>query len=655
MSGGFTGKYCIVDLTSGLSAVVEPGEAFYKKYLSGYGLGAAVIMERQKPGIDPLSQDSYLGFCTGLLTGSKAFFSGRFMVVGKSPLTGGWGDANAGGFFSRELKRTGYDAVFFTGKAETQVWVSIIDGQIEIRDASALWGKDTVEAEEIIKNELGDRRVQVASIGVAGEKCSYISGIVTDGGRIAARSGLGAIMGSKNLKAIAVRGKQKVAVARPDMVKAINKEFMAEFKKSKIADRISVRSMNLISQIIAHTGISVPASASLVREIYKKYGTSGLTLYSAMTGDMPIKNWDGVGYVDYSFESAAKTSDKSVIKYQKRRYACQGCPLGCGGIIDIQKGRYKGTVGHKPEYETLGAFGGLILNDDLDEIIEINEMCNRAGIDTISTGGCVAFAIECFEKGIIDENITGGLKLGWGKTEEIVRLTDMIIHREGFGDILADGVKRAAEKIGKGSEQFAVHAGGQELPMHDSRLDQGYAIAYQCEPTPGRHTISCYLYADLLNVKKKFPEAHHMVKKAKGKQAKDVQRYTAGSFYVQLVNCAGLCLFGAMTSPLPVVEYLNAVTGWDLSADEYFRTGERILSLRKAFNVREGIRPKDQKVHDRAMGRPPLRKGPLKGVRVDMDALQEEFFKTVGWNSVTGGPTLEKLRELGIDTVIMTV
>ncbi len=261
-----------------------------------------------------MSQDSYLGFCTGLLTGSKAFFSGRFMVVGKSPLTGGWGDANAGGFFSRELKRTGYDAVFFTGKAETPVWVSIIDGQIEIRDASALWGKDTVEAEETIKNELGDRRVQVASIGVAGEKCSYISGIVTDGGRIAARSGLGAIMGSKNLKAIAVRGKQKVAVARPDMVKAINKKFMAEFKKSKIMDRISVRSMNLISQIIAHTGISVPASASLVREIYKKYGTSGLTLYSAMTGDMPIKNWDGVGYVDYSFESAAKTSDKSVIK-----------------------------------------------------------------------------------------------------------------------------------------------------------------------------------------------------------------------------------------------------------------------------------------------------------------------------------------------------
>ncbi|MCP4689561.1 MAG: aldehyde ferredoxin oxidoreductase, partial [Desulfobacterales bacterium] len=287
---------------------------------------------------------------------------------------------------------------------------------------------------------------------------------------------------------------------------------------------------------------------------------------------------------------------ESVIRYQKRRYACQSCPLACGGMIDIKKGRYSGAEGHKPEYETLGAFGGLLLHDDLDAIIEINEMCNRAGIDTISAGACVAFAIECFEKGIIDEKTTAGLNLGWGQTEEIIRLTEMIIHREGFGDVLADGVKRAAEKVGSGSEEFAVHAGGQELPMHDSRLDQGYAISYQCEPTPGRHTISCYLNANLFGVKKIFPQARRMIKQARGKDGKNMQVYTAGSFYVQLLNGSGMCIFGALTSSLPIVPYLNAVTGWDLSADDYLKIGERILSLRKAFNVREGVTPEDQKL-----------------------------------------------------------
>lgn len=648
MAGGFTGKYCVVDLGSGKVETVEPGEAFYKKYLAGYGLGAAVIMERQKPGTAPLAPESHLGFCSGLLTGSGAFFSGRFMVVGKSPLTGGWGDANAGGFFSHELKRTGYDAAFFTGRSEKPVWVFISDNGIEIKDASSIWGRDIIETEDLIKKELDDEKVQIASIGESGEKISLISGIATDGGRIAARSGLGAVMGSKNLKAVAVRGRNKVAVADSGAVKEINKKFIQDYKKSNIADRLTVKFMNFLSQIIARTGVSVPATPSLVKEIYKQYGTSGLTVYSAMTGDMPIKNWDGVGYTDYTIEKAEKNSDVTVLKYQKRKYACQSCPLGCGGIIDVKKGRFKGTTGHKPEYETLGAFGGLLLNDDLDAIIEMNEMCNRAGIDTISTGATVAFAIECFENGIIDEKTTGALKLGWGKTEEIVKLTEMIIKREGFGDLLADGVKKAAESIGNGAEKYAVHAGGQELPMHDSRLDPGYAIAYECEPTPGRHTISCYLYAGLFGVKKKFPEARRMINGAQSRSSKKVKAYAAGSFYMQLVNCTGMCMFGAMTSSLPIVEYLNAVTGWNLSADEYLKTGERILNVRKAFNVREGIKPADSRVSGRALDATSLSGGPLKGVTLDMEGMREEFFKTVGWDITTGGPTAEKMKELGI-------
>ncbi len=648
MPGQYPGKYCIINLTSGKIETVIPDQALYRAYLCGYGLGAAVIMERQRPGVDALSPESYLGFCSGMLTGSKAFFSGRFMVVAKSPLTGGWGDANAGGYFSRELKRSGYDAVFFTGKAEKPVWVSIIHGKIEIRDASGIWGEDAIETGEEIKRQLDDQHVQVASIGVSGEKISLISGIVTDDGRIAARSGLGSVMGSKKLKAVAVRGKQKVHVEHPDRIKEINQRFLKEFRKSKVLDRITVRYINQISRIIAYTGISIPAKPSLLREIYKRYGTSGLTAYSALTGDMPIKNWRGVGYADFSFESSKKISDENVLNYQKKRYACQGCPLGCGGIIHIRKGRYKDKEGCKPEYETLAAFGGLILQDDLDAIVEINEMCNRAGIDTISTGECVAFAIECFENGIIDEKMTGGLGLGWGKTEEVISLVDMIIQRKGLGDLLADGVSRAARKIGMGSEKFALHAGGQELPMHDSRLDQGFAISYQCEPTPGRHTISSNAYGSLFSVDKKFPGAALMVKNVKGRQSKNIQRYIAGSFYMQLVNCSGLCLFGALTSSLPVVEYLNALTGWDLSNDEYLKIGERILCLRKAFNVREGVKIEQCKLPDRALGLPPLSKGPLKGITVDIGRLQKEFFETLGWNPLTGGPTKQKMDELGI-------
>jgi aldehyde:ferredoxin oxidoreductase len=652
MAGGYTGKYGIVNLSNGTTEVVEPGDDFYQKYLSGYGLGAAVIMQRQKPGLDPLSPESYLGFCSGLLSGSGALFSGRFMVVGKSPLTGGWGDANCGGYLSREIKRTGYDAIFFTGAAAKPVWVRIDNENIEINDATALWGQDIVDTEAGIKEASGDQKVQVACIGESGEKRSLIAGIATDNGRMAARSGLGAVMGSKNLKAVAFRGTHEIPVARPDEVKEINQKFLAEYKKSKLPDRLTVRFMHFISQMIAKTGIAVPAQSSLVREIYRKYGTPGLTVYSAMVGDMPIKNWDGVGIEDYSVKSAAKNSDESVIKYQKRKYACQSCPLACGGIIDIKKGRYQGTSGHKPEYETLGAFGGLLLHDDLDAIIELNEMCNRAGIDTISTGAAVAFATECFENGLIDESTTGGLNLGWGKSEEIIRLTELIIRREGLGDILADGVKRAAEKIGNDSDQFAMHAGGQELPMHDSRFDPGFAIAYQCEPTPGRHSISSYMYTDLYGVKKIFPRAKQMIKQARGKTSKKIRGYTAGSYYVQLVNCAGMCFFGAITSTMPMVEWLNAVTGWDLSADDYLTTGERILSLRKAFNMREGISPADHKLSDRALGKTPLTQGPLKGVRVDMDALMKEFYDTVGWDLTTGGPSPQKLKMLGIDTLI---
>jgi len=649
MAGGYAGKYALVDLSKKKTKIVTPDDAFYRKYLSGYGLGAAVIAELQKPGIDPLSKESHLGFCSGLLTGTGSYFSGRFMVVGKSPLTGGWGDANAGGSFSAELKRAGYDAVFFTGKSKEPVWVLVTEKGILFKSAKKLWGKDALVTEEAIRKELGDDKIQVASIGVSGEKLSLISGVVTDGGRIAARSGLGAVMGSKKLKALAVRGTQAVPVADKEKIRGINKRYLERFKKSYPHDRFTVKIMNTMSLLTARTGFTVPPQPSLVRELFRDYGTSGTTAYSAMTGDMPVKNWDGVGFKEFPIDRAAKTSDESVVARQKKRYACQSCPLGCGGIVEITKGRYAGTEGHKAEYETLAAFGGLLLHDDLDAIMELNELCNRAGIDTISAGGTVAFAIECYQRGIIDKKKTGGLELAWGDGTAIIKLTEMIIQRKGIGDILADGVKKAAERIGKGSEKYAMHAGGQELPMHDSRQDFGFGVAYQCEPTPGRHTISSFLYSNLYRTKKKFPAAARMMRRAGKGVAKKVALHAASSVYTQVMNGCGMCIFGAMTSNLPVVEWINAATGWDLTADELFTAGERILSMRKAFNVREGVLAADQRLPDRAAGRPPFAEGPLKGITADMDSMERTFFDLLGWDRVTGGPTKEKLRELGID------
>ncbi|MEW6440042.1 MAG: aldehyde ferredoxin oxidoreductase family protein [bacterium] len=647
---GFMGKYLVVHLGDGSTEKIEPGDAFYRQYLGGYGLAAGVIARRQPAGLEPMDPRGHLAFCPGLLTGSGALFTGRYMVAGKSPLTGTWGDANSGGFLSVKIKQAGYDAVFFTGRAPHPTFVEICEDKVSLRDARKLWGMDAIESEGAIKQALGDPKAQVATIGPSGEKLSLISGVVTGGGRIAARSGLGALMGSKNLKAVSFQGSKAIPVARPDKVKAVNKKLLEAYRqKVRLADKIAFKFGEAIPLLLAKLRVSFPAQTATVRELWRTWGTAGAVVYSAVIGDMPIRNWTGVGYLDYTVQSAAKCSGEMVLERQRRRYACQSCPLGCGGMVEIRKGRYAGGEGHKPEYESIGAFGGLLLQDDLDAVIEMNEMCNRAGMDTISAGAAIAFAIECFEKGILCPEALGGLELGWGRTESIVKLLEMMIAREGFGDLLADGVRKAAERIGSGAELCAMHAGGQELPMHDSRFDHGFAIAYKWDPTPGRHTTSSFAVNDLYAPEKRFPLARRMIREGRDKVARKVKRYTAGSYYAQLIHCGGCCIFGAESSTYPVVEYYNAVTGWDLSPDDYLLAGRRILCLRRAFNAREGVRPEDTELPPRALGRPAMTRGPLQHVSVDQAGLEKVFLETVGWDPVTGAPTPETMREVGLE------
>ncbi|MBM3173186.1 MAG: aldehyde ferredoxin oxidoreductase, partial [Chloroflexi bacterium] len=422
MAAGYIGKILFVDLTNTKMWEETPGESLYKDFLGGYGLGSRIIFSRQKAKIDPLSEDAMFGFVTGLLTGTPALFGSRYVVVGKSPLTNTWGDANSGGDFGPYLKFAGYDAVFLTGISLTPVYLSIDNGKPELRKANHLWGKDTNETESIIGREVG-KGTRVASIGPAGEKLSRISCIVNNKGRAAGRSGLGAVMGSKKLKAVAVRGSAQILLANPTELEAARNRHLSQL-----------------------------GGAS---KIFREFGTCSGLAYLVQIGDTPVKNWDGSAI---DFPNAAAISDQCVINLQERRYGCWHCPVACGGLMKASSGEYSYGVGaHKPEYETLASFGSLCLNDKLESIIELNDICNRYGLDTISAGATIAFAIECYEKGLISNTDTGGIELEWGNHLGIIEMTRKIAMREGFGDFLADGVRRAAEKIGKGAEEIAVH------------------------------------------------------------------------------------------------------------------------------------------------------------------------------------------------------
>jgi len=460
MAGGYAGKLGFVDLTTGEVKIEKLDEDLARDFIGGQGIGARILFERQKKGVDPLGPESYLGFTTGPLTGTKVPTGGRYMAVCKSPLTGGWGDANSGGYFGAELKAAGWDAIFVSGAASSPKYITISDDRIEIKDAAHLWGQDTIETEKAIQKDAGDKKIRIASIGPASEKLSLISGIVNDAGRIAARSGVGAVMGSKKLKALAVRGTGKAGIADKDELDRLRKAYIKEMK-----------AMGGFAQLLM------------------KHGTCGLTSGLVACGATPVKNWRYTG--TQSFANLEKIGDPdTVIQYQSRKYGCANCPIACGGIFNVTGGKYPVGETHKPEYETIGAFGTMCMCDDLEAIIKLNDMCNRSGLDTISAGTTLAFAMECFESGILSESDTGGIALTWGNAEAMIAMIDKMIARQGFGDILADGVKIAAQRIGSGAEEFAMHIGGQEPGLHNALFLPSRGTGFVCDPTPGRHTAA---------------------------------------------------------------------------------------------------------------------------------------------------------------------
>ncbi len=658
MKKGFMGKILMVDLTRGSIKEELIPEEVYSQVTSGIGLAAWLLYHRIPSGADPLGSDNILAFMSGLLTGSGAWFSGRWMVAAKSPLTGGWGDANCGGTFSPAIKRCGYDGILFRGIARRPVYLRIKDGKAKLHDASHLWGLDAVEAEDRLAAELKDPGVRIAVIGPAGEKKSLIAGISNDRGRYAGRSGLGAVMGAKRLKAIALSGSAKIEVNDPGAVKDLNKRFMKWFNAgSGLKKVVTAKLLNSMARFMRVSPVGMAQNAELVKLAMSRYGTIATNVLSSENGDSPVKNWQGSGFRDFPIATHAdRLNPQRIVDHEVKKYHCYNCPLGCGSILTVNRVGLSET--HKPEYETCCAFGALQLNNDLDAIFKINDFCNRAGFDTIGAGNTVAFAMECFERGILTKKDTGGLDLTWGNSEAVLSLLDLMAKRKGIGNVLADGVKKAAKRIGKGSDKFAIHAGGQDLPMHDTRFDPGFAVAYSLEPTPGRHTNHGYQWLEMFSLHRIFkklpsPSAFFMVEGKYRVTKEKSMLMAAGSNYMQFVNGAGVCLFGVqMGGHLNLPAYVNAVTGWDLTPEECLKIGERIQNIRQAFNLKHGLLPRrDFALPERSEGTPPLGAGPMKGITLNMRDLGDGFLDEMGWDRETGAPTAVKLRELGLDDI----
>jgi len=610
MARGFMGKILNADLSTGRLSDEALDESLARRFLGGYGLGAKLLYDRMPPGVDPMGPESLLGFFTGPLTGSPSIEGNRFVVVCKSPLTGTWGDANCGGTFGPHLKFAGYDGVLVRGIADRPVYLHIADGRAEIRDAGFLWGRDSNETEDLLRGALGDG-VEVACIGQAGEQRSLIAAVMNDKGRAAGRSGVGAVMGAKRLKAITVSGSASVPLADP------------------------ARAAELRTIYLKRHGGAHP--------LFVKYGTIGITGASAMSGDSPVKNWGGVGPVDFP-SGAEKFRDEALIAYQDKKYGCWKCTMACGGHMSVkQKGPYQGVAHHKVEYETAAAWGTMTLTGNFPALIRLNELCNRYGLDTIAAGCTAAFAVECFENGILTTADTDGLELRWGNDRALVALCEKMGRREGFGAVLADGVKRAAERIGRGSERFAIHVHGAEVPMHDPKFQPGLATAYKLDATPARHTQG---HEDMPPVLEGWPEHDKYAWAGKGELHKRC------SNMVHVVNAAGVCLFAYLSYDWNFVpDFLTAVTGWPIDTDECDRIGERIADIRHAFNLREGLNPIGFEVPGRIIGDPPQTAGNVRGITVDVDTQVREYCAAMDWDPTTARPSRERLLALGLEEV----
>jgi aldehyde:ferredoxin oxidoreductase len=607
----FNGKILNIDLSTGAIEAEHLPEQMYRTYLGGYGLGARLLFDRIPRGADPLGPDNVLGLCPGLLTGTP-LFGIRYQAVGKSPKTGGWGDANAGGDVGPCLKNAGWDAVLFRGISERPAYLHIEDDRATLQDAGDLWGMDAIAVEKKLKERHG-KKASVACIGEAGEKLSYMAGICNEWGRLAGRSGLGAVMGSKRLKAVVINSSRAIILGADKDIRALLRSSLDEFVQP-------------------------------LANFFRTYGTTGITAGSALSGDSPVKNWGGAGTAD--FPRAMELLGDNFNKRMQKHYACWHCPIACGAESkesENPKYPYPART-HRAEYETACSFGTLSLNADIDFLQYANHLCNLYGLDTIAAGAVIAFAIECFENGLITKEDTDGIDLRWSNPDGSIAMLHKIGKREGFGDILADGIQKAAERIGPRAQPFAMHVAGEELPMHDPKLQPEYFTTYKLDATPARHTQ----YEGAARAQWGVAATQQEKGVGTGRAA----HHKAAAEYMHVVNATGMCIFIMMAAPNNrIPEWINATTGWDTTNEELLKTGERIANLRMAFEVREGGNPAKREIPGRLVGSPPLKEGPFTDFTMDWKTQEKELLAACDWDPETTKPSRRKLEELGLKDV----
>jgi len=609
---GIWNKIIRVDLTTNNISVQSLDESTWRRYLGGSGLGAKLLYDEVNPKVDPLGVENKIYFLTGPFCGSAIPTSGRHAAVTKSPLTGVFAESDIGGYWGNELKKAGYDGIIIEGKSEKPVYIYIEDDEISIKSADSIWGKHTIETDEILKTQWTDD-IQVMTIGPGGEKMVKYASIMTDGkdSRALGRCGIGAVMGSKNLKAIAVKGTKSIEYHNPEKLK---------------------ESIREIAQGVRENGKGL-----------NNYGTAGGVIGHESYGNFPLKNWELGRWPEGAEKISGQRMTETILT---GKYRCKSCIIACGRIIKIEEGPYKGVEGAGPEYETLGMLGGMCLVDNLEAIAFGNELCNKYGIDTISTGASIAFAMELFEKGIIDETTTGGIEIKFGDEKVLIKLIEMIGKREGFGEILGEGVRKAAEIIGGNAVEYAIHVKGLEPPAHDARAYNGLALSYATSNRGACHVAGFTHGYERTNT---FPELGY---------DKPHDRHSVegkAEFVIKFQNLMGVvdslkvCKFGISTGIKikSLVEWLNYVVGWeDYTPEELLMAGDRIYNVKRLFNVGCGVSRKDDTL--------PLRHQTFKregeGVVVNLPPIGRmlsEYYDHRGWDEI-GIPKSEKIDELNI-------
>ena len=615
MSFGFMGKILRVDLSLGSISVEKIPEKWMRQFLGGAGIASKYLFDEVPPDTDPLGPNNKLIFMTGPLTGTASASASRYSVVAKSPLTGIWGHGNSGGSFGPAMKRAGYDGAIIEGMANEPVYLRIMEGEARLLPADGIWGKTVPETEKLL-TEKSDRKVTIASIGPGGENQVRYAAIMNNKHRAVGRTGMGAVMGSKKLKAIVCAGKHKFDLADPEQFKTTAK-----------------RQIDLLDESMLKVG-------------FEAFGTNMVSDMVNARGGYPTRNWQA-GVFDEIEEVNGMAMTEKVLE---KGVSCFACPIACGRGTKIKEGKWAGNAGEGPEYESVNTLGAQCGVSDMNAITMANYLCNEYGIDTISAGSTIAFALECYEKGILTEEMTQGIELNFGDSDLVIDLVRKIATRDGIGDLLAEGSRIAAQKLGKGSEHFAMNVKGMELPAYDPRAAKICGLGYVTANRGGDHITAfvegpTFIDSPFLIVEDSKIRDPFVAQPKETKVVVDLENALTA------FDAIGACKFMGLLLPASdYVELINGALGWDMDEEEFRRCGERIYNLVRLYNKKAGIDRTHDTLPPRLM-KDPLPDGPAEGMVIDeptLEMMKDAYYEFRGWDKATGNPSDSKLVELGL-------